>query len=163
MKEPVLESTGKGYSNIISGGADLPVGVFSDTHSFGIGADYSWSNHRFGSMKGNSKKPIGLILNGGADYYFGKEENYGYKYKGYTWLQGYAGLIMNPDKKGELSFLAGPALGIYAGKSNLGFGVNLRGSYYVNDMIAITPAILYMKRSNADALWAGTIRASLSF
>jgi hypothetical protein len=147
-------------------GINIPVGEFSETHFAGISLDYSWSKHRFGILKTLPEKVIGFIANGGIDYYFGKKETvagYEYKYGSYTYLHAFGGIIYNPVKKGNISLMAGPTMGIYKGGSDIGFGVSWQGSYYFTQRIAFTPGILFMKHKEANALWAPFLRASYNF
>lgn len=165
-KEDSGQSHEKGKCNSLSLGPDIPFDIFSDTHKYGPGLDYSWSNHRFGKLNVLPKKLIGFIFNSGIDYYFGKKENvagYNYRYGGYSYLHAYGGAIYNPCKRGNISLTAGPALSLYAGNLTFEYGVNLAGSYYLNENIAITPMIVLMKHADADPLWAGTIRVTFSF
>jgi hypothetical protein len=156
-------SHGKGKANAVSVSFDLPFAVFSDTHRFGFGLDYSWSKHRYGRMNEELSKPIGFTCNAGVDYYTGKEDSYGFHFTGYTIFHGYGGLIYNPGKKGNISLTTGPTLGIYGGVADLGVGVNLNGSYYLAKNIAIAAGIIFMKHTDADPLWVGTLRASFAF
>ena len=142
------------------------MGNFSSTHIVGIAAEYSLSDHRFGQMDVKPVKPVGFIINSGIAYYFGKKEmvsGYPYKYPGYTFLNLYGGIIYNPWKKGNINFTAGPALGIYNHHTRFNIGSKLEGSYYVNKNLAVSPAIILMKEHGADAFWAATVKALISF
>jgi hypothetical protein len=153
-------------SNSISAGINIPFGKFSSTHRFGFGLDYSWCHHRYGRMNEIPVKLLGFTFNAGADYYIGKKENTGYApyiYNDYTYLHSYAGVIYNPGKKTNISLTAGPALGLYAGHSQFKIGVNLAGSYYLAKNIAIAPAVLLMKESDSDPLWAGALQIIYCF
>jgi len=153
-------------SNSISTGIDIPIGKFSATHHIGFGLDYSWSHHRYGRMNEIPLKLLGFTFNAGADYYTGKKENTGYPpytYNDYTYLHTYAGVIYNPGIKTNIRLTAGPALGLYAGHSQFNFGVNLAGSNYFTKNIAISPAIMLMKESGSDPLWAASVRVIYSF
>jgi hypothetical protein len=155
-----------GKNNSISAGIGIPFSEFSSTHSIGFGIDYSWSNHRYGLINEITVNPVGFTVNVGADYYFGKKETigpYNYNYSNYTYLHTYGGIIYNPCNKVNISLTAGPALGIYSGHSQFNFGVDLKGSYYLNKNISITPAISFMKESKSDPLWAMAIQAGFSF
>lgn len=160
------KNTYKGKSNSISFGIDLPFGEFPQSHSFGIGTDFAWSNHRFGLMNDNPATLVGFIVNGGIDYYFGRDRTismYQYSYGNFTYIHTYGGAILNPCKRGNINLTAGPALGIEEGIVEFWWGINLSGSYYVNKTIAITPGIVFMKQSIDDPLVAITLRASLAF
>lgn len=155
--------TPKGKSNAASIGVNIPVGEFAQTHIGGISLNYSWSHHRFGKLRVLPKKLIGFTANARADYYFGKKETvsgYDFKYSGYVYLHIFAGAIYNPCKQGNVVLTTGPTLGIYKGNADLGLGVNLNGSYYFNDRIAITPGVIYMKHNKANALWTASIKAT---
>src|SRR5688500_6684097 len=63
----------------------IPVSTFSNSHIAGAGIDYSWSRHRFGRDI-SADKLIGLIVNGGINYYAGKKitsAGYDFRYGGY--------------------------------------------------------------------------------
>jgi hypothetical protein len=152
-----------GKNNVASFGVNIPVGEFAETHIGGISLNYSWSHHRFGKLNKLPKKLIGFIANAGIGYYLGKKETvseYDFKYSGYVYLHIFAGAIYNPYKQGNVVLTTGPTLGIYKGNADLGFGVNLNGSYYFNDRIAITPGVIYMKHNKVNALWAFSIKAT---
>jgi len=156
----------KGKRNAVSFGINIPVGEFSETHIGGISVNYSWSQYRFGRMKKLPKKLIGLSANSGIDYYFGKKENvagYDFKYGSYLFLHVFGGAIYNPCKNGNITLTAGPAMDIYKGKADFGFGVNLNGNYYFNDRIGISPEAIYMKHNKANALWAISIKVTYNF
>jgi hypothetical protein len=158
------EETSK--SNAVSLGLTIPIGSFSDTHKYGVAIEYSWSNHRFGLMKKIPGKHVSFIINSGINYYFGKEEtisSYEYKYRNFTYIYAYAGAIYNPWKKGNIHLTVGPATGIEDGIVEFWWGANLSGSYYVNEKIAITPGINFMKRSIADPLLAVSLKATMTF
>jgi hypothetical protein len=155
-----------GNSNAAALGINVPVGEFSKTHIAGIGLAYSWSHHRFGNLNTVPKKLIGFTADGSIDYYFGKKENvagYDYHYGGYIYLHVFGGAIYNPTKKMNIRLTTGPTMGIYKGSADFGFGVNLSGSYYINNTIAIGPAIIFLKHKEAAALWVGSIRGTYSF
>jgi hypothetical protein len=156
----------KGKSNSISTGFDIPLGKFSDTHSFGGGIDYSWSNHRFGKMDITPQNPFGFIVNTGGDYYTGKKETigiYAYDYPSYINLHTYCGVIYNSDNKVNINLTAGPTLGIYSGTADFGLGANLSGNYYLNKNIAITPVLVFMNNFDAVPFWVVSIRVSYVF
>src|SRR5687767_14201352 len=158
------QNTGKG--NAISLGIDIPFGDFSNTHGFGIGVDYAWSNDRFGKMTAKPAKPIGFTFNVGVDHYFGKDETVGsitYEYPNYTYLHAYGGIMHNPCTNGNISLTAGPILGLWDDNSEFGFGVNLGGSIGISDNIAISPGIFLMKHSDSDAFYSATLRATFTF
>ena len=166
QKEIIAEQQANGKSNSISAGINIPFGKFSSTHRYGFGLDYSWSHHRYGRMNETPLKLLGFTFNVGADYYIGKKENTGYApytYNDYTYLHSYAGVIYNAGKKTNISLTAGPALGLYAGHSQFNLGVNLTGSYYLTKNIAIAPAIMLMKESDSNPLWAGAVRIVYCF
>ena len=156
----------KGKANILSAGINIPLGDFSNTHVLGFGAEYFHSNHRFGSMKTKPVKAVGFIYSGGIDYYLGKKEkvsSYPYKYHGFTLLHGYGGVIYNPCKKGNISLITGPALGLSNGTAGFWWGVNLNGQYYFNEKFAIAPGLIFMKQHLADGIWSATLRGSMTF
>jgi len=155
-----------GKDNAASFGINIPVGEFSKTHFAGIALDYSWSHHRFGSLKALPKMLIGFTANGGIDYYFGKKETiagYEYRYGGDIYFHLFGGAIYNPCKKGNITLTAGPTLGIYKGRADAGFGINIGGSYSLTDKIAITPGIICLKHNDAASLWVAAVRGTYSF
>jgi hypothetical protein len=159
-----LHPGGKG--NEISVGANIPLGNFNNTHTVGIAVEYLLSNYRFGKMDIKPVKQFGFSANAGMAYYFGKKEiisGYPYDYPGYVFVHAYAGVIYNPWKKENINLTIGPALGIYHGSTKFNIGSKLEGSYYVSERIAITPGIIMMKESGADALWTASLKATLAF
>ncbi|MEI9908454.1 MAG: hypothetical protein WDO71_01540 [Bacteroidota bacterium] len=66
-------------------------------------------------------------------------------------------------KKGNITLTAGPTMGIYKGSADIGFGINLSGSYYVTERIAITPGLMYMKHDKTNALLAASFKATYLF
>lgn len=155
-----------GMSNSISAGFSIPFGDFSKTNSFGIGAQYDWSNHRFGKMSAKPAAPIGFTFNAGLDYYFGKEETVGsvtYEYSNLTYIHVYGGVMHNPCTNGYISLTGGPVLGLWDGDSDFGFGVSLAGSIGISDNIGISPSITLMKHSDSDPVYAGGIKVNFIF
>lgn len=164
-----------GLNNSVCLRINVPVGGFSETHFGGIGLHYSWSHHRFGKLRVLPKKLIGFTAHGGIDYYLGKKETvagYPYRYGGYVYLQAMAGAIYNFCNKnsvtnsggrGIISLTTGSTLGIYKRNADIGFGLNLDGSYYLTNTIALIGGILFLKHSKSASLWVCTIGAALSF
>ena len=130
-KDP--ETPAKRYSRAVSAGIDLPFDDFSNSHSFGLGINYSWSHTHFGQLKKKPVKPLGILFSGGIDHYFGKKESYGYKFEGYTVIHGYGGLIFDTGKNGCISLTSGPVAAIYGGNTKAGFGITLNGGYYIKE------------------------------
>jgi hypothetical protein len=169
-KETALQN--KGQRNNVSLNFDLPLGDFSKSYGFGIGADYSWSKHRYGKMPLIPAVPFGFTFNIGGDYYIGKKVTIGtppytgsYDYGGYTYLHAYAGDIYNPCAKGNISLTAGPALGLSGGHSDFNIGIDLSGSIYLGNSgkFGITPNLTLMKQAGSDPLYTGGIRLNFSF
>ena len=155
-----------GYSNSIGLSLSLPIGDFSDTHSFGVGLNYSWSNDRFGKRSARPENPIGFTFNVGADYYFGKKENtgvYSYDYPGYTYFHAYGGIMHNPCTNGYIDLTAGPVLGLTDGNSDFGFGVNLGGSFGICRNVGINPFFTLMKHSDSDPIYTFGVRGHYNF
>jgi hypothetical protein len=149
----------------IAFGIYLPAGSFSGSHTGGVGLDYSWGRHLH-SRHTSPDKLIGLMINGGANYYLGKKiqaAGYDFRYGGYINLYALSGLIYTPIKKGNLALAAGPALNIYKGAANAAMAIKLMGNYLFSENIAIGPAITCMKHKNTKALWAIAARASYAF
>jgi hypothetical protein len=156
-----------GYSKIISAGITIPFGEFTQTHWLGAGVNFSWSKNRFGIIDKKPSKPIGFIAYGGIHYYFGKKEtvsSYPYQYNGFTYIHTYGGIIHNCGKNGNINLTTGPALGLENGFTTFFWGVNLSGAYYINEKIAITPGIIFMKDPESyDPLLSCSIKASWAF
>jgi hypothetical protein len=155
----------KPSSHIASLDIQAPAGVFARSQFAGASLNYSWSHHRYG-MFAASKKWLGLTVNAGADYYFGKKirpAGYDFRFDNYLDLYAMAGVISNPWTMSNISLTAGPVLGIYKGNSTMGFGAILSGMYYLKNNIAIGPGIALKKHPDADALWSGLIRLSYIF
>jgi hypothetical protein len=156
-----------GYNKIISAGITIPFGEFTQTHWLGAGINFSWSKNRFGIVNKKPLKPIGFIAEGGIDYYFGKKETtggYSYTYNGFTYIHTYGGIIYNCGKNGNINLTTGPALGLENGFTTFFWGVNLSGAYYINEKIAITPGIIFMKDPESyDPLLSCSIKASWAF
>jgi hypothetical protein len=74
-----------------------------------------------------------------------------------------AGIITNPWAFTHISLTAGPTIGIYKGNSDMGMGVNLFGSYFLNRKISIGPGITYKKHPDTDGLWTASVRISYAF
>ncbi|MEI9944581.1 MAG: hypothetical protein WDN26_10225 [Chitinophagaceae bacterium] len=158
-------SASNGTNNLASFDMHLPVAIFARSHFAGAGLNYSWSHHRFGNNVSPSKF-LGFILNAGANYYFAKKissAGYDFRYGGYFYPYIMPGIIVNPSATGNITLNTGPAMEIYKGNSNFGFGVNLFGSYFLTENISFGPGITYKKHEETDALWALAFRISYSF
>ena len=156
-----------GYSKIVSAGIFKTLPEFSQTHRFGAGFGFSWSKHRFGLQEKKPSKPVGFIVDGGIDHYFGKEEkinSYRYKYNSFTYIHTYAGMNYNVNKRGNINLTAGPALGIEGGFTTFFWGVNLSGAYFIKKRISLSPGILFMKDPESpDPLLSFLIKAGFTF
>lgn len=154
-----------GKSQLLSSGINFPFGNFSKSHSVGAGLEYSWSKNRFGWLNKKPNKTIGFTFTGAANYYFGRNDKTspppGFKFKNLIYLHASAGAIYNPCKKATISLTVGPAAEIYSGSASIGFIVNLGGSYFINKKMGIIPAISYIKQTEANALWAAAVKASI--
>lgn len=157
------EYTGK--NQLLSAGIFFPLGDFAKSHVTGAGVEYGYSKNRFGLLSKKPGKEIGFIFTGGAAYYFGKNDKTssapGFKFKNLTYLHASAGAIYNPSDKTNICLTTGPAAEIYAGNTSIGFIVNLCSSYFVNKKVGITPAISYIKQSEAGPLWVAALKASI--
>ena len=156
-----------GYSKSVSAGLNIAFGEFTKTHPIGVGANFTWSKNRLGLMDKKPSKAFGFIADGGIDYYFGAKEivsSFPYQYNNFTYLHTYAGIIYNLCKKGNINLTTGPALGLEGGYTTFFWGVNLAGAYYLNEKIAITPAIQFMKDPDSyDPLLSIAIKGSWAF
>jgi len=148
----------RGYSHQLSAGISFPAGVFSDSHVIGGGIDYTWSNARFGRSDKRIKKALGFSTAAGLDYFLGKTDNYNFQYRNYLYSYVYGGMIFNSGRKSSVSLLAGPSLQTYTKVTDLGYGITIRGAYFLKENMAISPALMYMKHKEADALWAAGVR-----
>jgi hypothetical protein len=148
----------RGYSHQLSAGISIPTGVFADSHIIGGGIDYTWSNARFGRFDKRFKKALGFSTAIGADYFLGKTDNYNFQYRNYLYSYVYSGLIFNSGRRSSVSLLAGPSLQTYTKVADLGYGVTIRGAYFLKENMALSPALMYMKHKEADALWAAGLR-----
>ena len=157
----------KRYSRAVSVGICKTIPEFNQTHNFGVGFGFSWSKHRFGLQEKKPSKPVGFIVDGGIDHYFGKEEkinSYRYKYNSFTYIHTYAGMNYNVNKRGNINLTAGPALGIEGGFTTFFWGVNLSGAYYIKKRISLSPGILFMKDPESpDPLLSLFIKAGFAF
>ncbi len=152
-------SSDKGIS--VSPGLNIPMGDLSSTHSFGIATDCSPSRHTFGLVK---NKNIAFTYNGGLAYYFGKKETvsgHPYKYPGYFFIHAYAELLYVPVKKLTASLLAGPALGIYNGKTRFNVGSRLEANFFINTSFMIGPILNMMLEPGTTSLWSAGIRGTI--
>jgi hypothetical protein len=164
--KPISANYTNGKNNAGAFCINIPVGEFFKTHFAGISLDYSWSHHRFGNLKVLPKKIIGFTANGGIAYYFGKEEmvaGHDYRYSGYLYLHAFGGAIYNPCKKGSITLTTGPTLGIYKAIADVGFGINIGGSYSLTDKIGLGPEMIFLKHHEAAALWVCAVRGIYSF
>jgi hypothetical protein len=155
-----------GENQAVLVGIHIPLGEFAKTHLAGLSASYTWSRHRLGKLPVMPEKLFGFIANGGIDYYFGKKETvagYEYRYGGYTYLHAFGGVIYNPTRTININLTTGPTMGIYKGVGDIGFGVSVAASYYINEKVGISPALQYMKHDQTKALWVLMLRGAYSF
>lgn len=151
------------YPHAVSAGIVWPLGDFSSTHWAGIQADYSPSGRVFGVPQ---LKKWSFTYNGGLAYYWGKKElvsNYPYRYPGYFFVHGFAGLLFRPDEKVNFTLTAGPALGLYNGNLRFNVGTKLDASFVLNEKWAIGPGILLRKEGGANALWSAAFKVTMIF
>jgi hypothetical protein len=151
-----------GKDHLASFDLHLPLGVFASSHFGGVGLSYSWSHHRFGD-KVSPSKLLGFTLNTGGDYYFGRRvKTAGHPFQNGGYINTYllAGIVNNPRNDINVSFTAGPTLGIYKGNADMGAAVNLFGNYFFEDNLSLGSGVTYKKHTAADALWTWTIRFS---
>lgn len=156
-----------GYSKSVSVGINISIGEFAETHPIGAAVGFIWSKNRLGLMESKPSKAFGFIADGGIAYYFGNKEtvsSYPYKYNNFTYIHTYGGIIYNLCKKGNINLTTGPALGLEGGFSTFFWGANFAGAYYINEKIAITPAIQFMKDPDSyDPLLSFSVKGSWSF
>ena len=160
------KNTTKDYQKLISFGVNLPTGNFSATHFMGLAVDFTLRKNQVGQLPVIPTHRLNIFYTLGIAYYFGRDEtvsSFSYSYPGLTFFHLYPGLIFNADKKINICLAAGPAIRMYNGKSQFNLGAILSGTYYLNDKIGITPSLLVMKESGADALLAASLKGSWSF
>ncbi len=153
----------KSGNTALSIGINIPVGNFSNTHLIGIDADYSPARHRFGLFKLNH---IAFTYSGGGSFYFGKKETvsgYPYKYPGYIFIYGLAGLLYNPARNFSFILYAGPGLGIYHGHKRFTIGSKLEMNYDIGEKFSMGPGIFMMKEPAANPLWSATLKTTMRF
>lgn len=165
----VDENNSPGKSQAISLNLKIPfLGYLKDISNIGIGASYSWSKERFGKRAIAPPKMVGFTFNLGANYFFGEKEtifNQTVKYGAITYLHAYCGAIYNPGKMGNINLTAGPALEIYKGDSQFGFGANLSGGIYIFRCynIGISPSFTLSKLRKSEAVLSAGIGISYAF
>lgn len=146
--------------HLVSIGTNFPISDFSSTHFMGIGIDYSPA-HQLGKV---SKKQLAFTYNTGGAYYLGKNvtiSNNPYQYPGYLFIHAFGGVLYHPSKKIISAIYAGPALGIYNGNTAFNLGSRLEVCYFINKKIAISPAIIMMKKFGTTLLYAASIKAKI--
>lgn len=149
--------------SVISAGVLAPIGEFSNTHLWGVAAEYSsaikWIR---GNKPHNSKTWI--AYNGGIAYYFGKEETvsgYKYRYPAFIFIHTHAGLLYAGLHKMQLELTAGPGLGIYDGTTRFNLGAKLEARYAIGT-IQLGPSLILMKEKSADPLWSAGLKGYFS-
>lgn len=164
-----------GCRHAVSIGINVPIGTFAESHIAGINSSYSWSHQRFGYLQAKPRKLVGFTIDGGIDYYLGKsitEAGYDFTYGNYLYLHTFGGIICNPGKKNRqkgylcktnIRLTAGPAMGIYKGNADVGYGIKLSGSYYLTEKLAITPGMMFMKYALTRSLGAAMIGITCNF
>jgi hypothetical protein len=146
----------------ISGAIQVPLGDFAATHLIGFGIGVSPSYHTTGLF---SKLKIVFTYNGGVTYYLGKKEtvsSYPYTYPGYLFIHAFAGALLIPSNKIEISLTGGPAVGIYNGNTRFNLGSKMDINFHLNNKISVGPGIIFMKESGADHLWAVSAKVLMS-
>jgi hypothetical protein len=154
--------TKKGIGINLSAAIQLPVGDFSSTHLLGLGFEVSPSYHTTGLF---SKIKIAFTYNGGVAYYLGKKEtvsSYSYTYPGYFFIHAFAGALLIPSHKIEISLTGGPALGIYNGNTLFNLGSKVDLNFHLNNKVSVGPGIVFMKEPGADPLWAVSAKIMMS-
>ncbi len=156
-----VNAQSEGGNNAVAVSVTYPVGNFSGTHIFGVGAEYSPARHKFGLFK---NKNFALTYNGGITYYLGKKETvsgYPYHYPSYYFIHAFAGFLYATGKKITTTLYAGPALGIYNGHLQFNTASKLELNYSINPKISIGPGIIVMKESGSDPLWSASVKATM--
>ncbi len=153
------------YRHQVSAQAQLPVGVFQQTHAAGLGGSYQWSKQRFGYLDA-TQQPFGWGLLGGIDGFVGKKDSEA----GYTYRQGIhfntyitAGALYNPFADMQVYLGAGPLLGIYRGGVDIGATLVGGASLQLSANWSIGPAVAVRKYRYAAALWTTMIRVGYAF
>ena len=136
-----------------------PFGTFSHTHLTGFGTDYTWM-----PAARATTKALSLVLNGGADYFFGKKETVaGYEFRNGGYFSAYvmAGGLYQPVSVYNVLLAAGPSLGLYKGGPDAGAAFRLSGAMRLADRWSVGPSIFLRQHINTKALWTVSIRASV--
>lgn len=155
-----------GKSWQVSAGPAISLGRFSDTHLGGFLIEFGWSRNQFGKLSSKKEKKIFFTANTGLGSYFGKREIIGsadFHYPAFTYINIAGGILYKFLAKGNINLTGGPAAGIYRGKITFNTGASLKCNYYISPKIAITPGLIMMKETGSDAIWSGSIQASLAF
>jgi hypothetical protein len=165
MAQPVQNTwePGKAHSNMVSGGFVFPIGEFSETHFAGFGFAYSWSRHRFGKWFPKTSHRTGFIASAGIDHYFGKKDQFGFRYFGLTYVHAMAGVVYTPGVNGNIGLQAGPALSIYKGDHRTGFETRICGHYFLENNFAFTYSVQYMNHHHENARWIFGLGAGYCF
>ena len=138
-------------------------GFLKNISNLGIGAQFSWSEGRFGRMSSVPSRKFGFTFNAGLDYFFGKRDSYNVRYKATKYFHAYGGVIYNICNRGNFSLTTGPSLELYRGVSAIGFGINLSGNYYFSKCWNLGPTIILMKQANFDPVIAAGIGLTFAF
>lgn len=150
----------------VSAGPSLTIGEFADSHPFGLGIEFNYSNKRFGQMTKFPTKKIGALLNAGFHYLFGKSEiisGQPYNYSNYSILNLSPGIMYNPCRRGYISLHTGPVLNLFESDSEFGFNILLNGNYYFSNNLGLSPGLNWVKLSKADPIILFSIKASWNF
>jgi hypothetical protein len=151
--------------SLVGLGIYLPMGNFSNTHVAGVGLDYSRSNHRFGNTI-RPTKFAGWMLNGGLQYFLGKEvdfNSHAFRYGGYLNVYAMGGAMINPIPAGYLALNLGPSFDIYQQSANVGARVQFTARYFVSPVIAVGAGVFYLKHSRSEALIASGLTLAYAF
>lgn len=160
-KGPKKKSSGINLS--VSPSVNIPIGDLSSTHWGGMGLTVAPASSEFIL---NQSRTIFFTYEAGVTYYLGKKETitgYSYKYPGYTFIHGFAGLSLIAGRNLEFVLAAGPALGLYNGNTKFNAGASLTGNYYISDKFSIGSSIIAMKEFGTNTLWATSLNAAIYF
>jgi hypothetical protein len=153
-----------GKANAISVGTSFPIGDFAATHTFGFQAEYSRCRYGYGKMQLPNK--FSYLLNAGINHIRGKNvfvSSYPYRYPAYTSLHLFAGGMYFPAPSFIINISTGPAVNFYNKEINLSLGAKLETNYFIKDRLAISPALIMLKKNGSNSLWLLTTKGTWAF
>jgi hypothetical protein len=164
----LCSAQGKQHTNtshkryLVTLNAEIPIGNFSGTHSFGGGIDISSSY----TLRDSATKHKFLFAYGaGVNYFIGKKvtvSQYSYKYPRFIsayLLGGVTGKLFIPQL--AASILIGPALGIYNGSDRFNIAGRFETLYFFRKKFAAGTAINFIVEPGTDMFWTIGLKAGI--